>query len=62
MGLRCPTVLLGDLRIHGHISLARILRCEALVGCLVACLDQVHLELTLKGNFGESLFDKLLRR
>jgi hypothetical protein len=60
-----PTLRLGDLRIHGHIPLAMILRCAACVtsgSCLVASPDQVHLELTLQGNFGESLLDKLLRR
>lgn len=66
LGHGCPIIPLGDLRIHGHISLAMILRCEACIttarSCLVARPDQVHLELTLKGNFGESLLDKLLRR
>ena len=65
MGHGCPTLPLGDLRIHGHIPLAMILLCAACVttgSCLVASPDQVHLELTLQGNFGESLLDKLLRR
>jgi hypothetical protein len=61
----CHTIPLGDLRIHGYIPMAIILGCAACVtsgSCLIASPDQVHLELTLQGYFGESLLDKLLRR